>query len=261
MHKFFSCCHFVLYRRSCELQLSQFRYTAKDLTDFVALENTRRFTVLWAVSTLSSARANLSPLVFNTRLPQTKFHQQPWFTNQAPLTMMCFYDTWTRSWAKTAGAVLSVSVQHNWSWKVWNLNTTVDSDRTDHNNGCTRLLTEAWRNIIHPPWIQCSFGTRVHEFQECTKPFKLSETRNFKIRHFMAQLCGADSQHRVLNTFDFLHSYPWWFATHSNSWRVSCLRISTHVVPRERRKRGVLVCAWGGGRRGRRRGMLDFFVL
>ena len=60
------------------------------------------------------------------------------FQNQVPPTILVHKpssdDTWTRSWARTAVAVMSVIVRRNWSWQLWNLiNTTVDSERTDHN--------------------------------------------------------------------------------------------------------------------------------
>ena len=43
---------------------------------------------------------------------------------------------------KTADVVLSVIVQHSWSWKVWNLrNTTVASERTDHNWDTVHKIT------------------------------------------------------------------------------------------------------------------------
>ena len=88
----------------------------------------------------------------------------------------------------------------------------MDSEGTVHNYGyCAQgILTETLRNLITPPWTLCSFGTRVHKFwnaQNCPRNFKLFDTRNFKIRHFMAQLCRADSQHRVLNTIEFLHCH------------------------------------------------------
>ena len=53
----------------------------------------------------------------------------PSLIRTCPHFLMCFQDTWTGYWAKTAAAALSVTVQHNRSWKVWNLlKTIVDSE-------------------------------------------------------------------------------------------------------------------------------------
>ncbi len=54
-------------------------------------------------------------------------------------------------WVKTAVAVLYVTVQRNWSWKMWNpMDTTVDSEMNCQNYGTVHK--ECWlkqlRNLI-----------------------------------------------------------------------------------------------------------------
>ena len=92
---------------------------------------------------------------------------------------------------------------------------------------CTRLLTETSRNLNTPPWTQRSFGAGVHKFQECSTLLgtcNLSVTRNFKIRQHVARLCRADSQHRVLNTIEWLHCRS--LMTHNTFKWVACFKVS-----------------------------------
>ena len=108
---------------------------------------------------------------------------------------------------KTAAAALSVTVQNNCSWKMWNLiNTTMDSEGTVTNMDV--VLNEYRLKHVEfsssPPWIQCYLGTWVHKFQECTKLSSQPSNCFPKLSrsgfvHFIPHLCRADSHRDVFH--------------------------------------------------------------
>ena len=153
--KLFDCRHLARYRWSRELQLFQFVSQWKILR---TQEN-----VLWVVSTPSSANTNLSPISHPGAIQNTSVSPN----NLGLRTkVLRYHDVFFMThrhdpWVKTAVAVLYVTVQRNWSWKMWNLmDTTVDSERTVKT---TELCTKNadWNN-----WETSSWPRRIKKIEK-----------------------------------------------------------------------------------------------
>ena len=119
-------------------------------------------------------------------------------------TMMCFYDTQTRSLSRNSRSRLVCHCATQLSLK--------DVESTKHNCGpwwSSQNYGTCAHRINHHPSLDSvllhHWSSKVSEVRARIVQI-VYETLTFRIRHFMARPCRADSQRHVFNTVEFLHN-------------------------------------------------------
>ena len=88
------------------------------------------------------------------------------------------------------------------------MDTTVDSERTVKTieNCAQGILTETMEKSRHPSLDStATLAPESTSFATAQTVQIVSENLTFRVRHFMAQLCRAESQRQVFNTIEFLY--------------------------------------------------------